>query len=68
MGFGDGDAAAAASWEVNLVESNAGGDDELQRGEATEDVGGDGLWGKTCSRKFFSFGEGRSNFGENFWR
>ena len=25
-----------------MVESNAGGDDELQRGEAAEDVGGDG--------------------------
>ena len=25
-----------------MVESNAGGNDELQRGEAAEDVGGDG--------------------------
>ena len=77
-----------------MVESNAGGDDELQRGEVAEDVGGDGgaaggeyglngmgvgseekrngkrrfpcleqlEFGGKPARKFFSFGEGRSNF------
>lgn len=42
-GAGDLDSAAAALGEVDVVGSGAGGDDEAERGQEAEDVGGDGV-------------------------
>lgn len=44
-GAGDLNPAAAALVEVYVVGSDAGGDDEVERGEEAEDVGGDGVGG-----------------------
>lgn len=40
-GIGDGNAAAAALGKIDVVEAGAGSDDEAQRGQISEDGGGE---------------------------